>query len=234
MKFPLLLALTILNSCNCFANSNQQDTTIIIADGKLIKGNRLTGYHQSIISYSVTNEQETKTGTVDDTYQLVTIDGKKYGLRVAKIILPGREILDSGLVDAETLKPVYHRSHQTTKTMLFEFAGKTVKGTIEANQKMDTVAMNFSDVLFDSYYETLIARTIELKDGFLFKYPDFIYEEGGQVWQSGKIEKDKDGWIITYTDSKSGRKTTYWIDDKRNFKQVQYQFGDRISRQRPA
>jgi hypothetical protein len=235
--FAVIMANTSF-AINCF--SNQQDTTIIIPDGKWIKGKRLQPYHQSLISYSITNGQEVKTGSVDDDYRFIKINKKKYGLRVAKIILPGREILDSGLVDISTFKPIYHHSHQTTKTILLQFEDEQVYGTIEVAKQTDTVSMNFSYPLFDSYYETLIARTIELKDGFLFKYPDFIYEEGGLVWQSGKIEKTnsspfgKDIWIITYVDSKSGRKTNYWIDQKRNLKQIQYQFGDRISIQKPG
>jgi hypothetical protein len=223
---------------NCF--SNPQNTTIIIPDGKWIKGKRLQPCHQSLVSYSITNGQEVKTGSVDDIYQFIKINDKKYGLRVAKIILPGREILDSGLVDISTFKPIYHHSHQTAKTMLLQFEDTRVYGIIETAQQTDTVHMNFPYPIFDLYYETLIARTIELKDGFLFKYPDFIYEEGGLVWQSGKIEKassspfGKDIWIISYVDSKSGRKTSYWIDNKRNLKQVQYQFGDRISMQKPG
>src|SRR4030095_9229490 len=223
---------------NCF--SNQQDTTIIIPDGKWIKGKKLQPYQQSLVSYSITNGQEVKTGSVDDTYQFIKINDRKYGLRVAKIILPGREILDSGLADLSTFKPIYHHSHQTTKTILLQFEDTRAYGIIETPQQTDTVDMNFPCPLFDSYYETLIARTIELKDGFLFKYPDFIYEEGGMVWQSGKIEKansspfGKDIWIISYVDSNSGRKTSYWIDNKRNLKQVQYQFGDRISIQKPG
>jgi len=219
---------------------NQEDTTIIIPDGKWIKGERLQPYHQSLISYNIINGQEVKTGSVDDTYQFIKINKKKYGLRVAKIILPAREILDSGLVDISTFKPIYHHSHQTTKTMLFQFEDARAYGIVKTVQQTDTVGMNFPYPIFDSYYETLIARTIELKDGFLFKYPDFIYEEGGMVWQSGKIEKTnsspfgKDIWIISYVDSKSGRKTSYWIDNNRNLKQVQYQFGDRISIQKPG
>jgi len=126
-----------------------------------------------------------------------------------------------------------------TKTMLFSFSGDHVSGTVMSNGTTDLVNMPLSQPLFDSYFEQLIARTIDLKDGMLFKYPDFIYEEGGLVWQSGKIEKTdsspfgKDVWMITYTDSKSGRKTTYWIDKDRNFKQVQYQFGANTSIQRP-
>lgn len=219
---------------------DQEDTTIIIPDGKWIKGERLQPYHQSLISYNITNGHEVKTGSIDDTYQFIKINKKKYGLRVAKIILPGREILDSGLVDISTFKPIYHHSHQTAKTMLFQFEDARVYGIVKTAKQTDTVHMTFSHSLFDSYYETLIARTIELKDGFLFKYPDFIYEEEGLVWQSGKIEKTnaspfgKNIWIITYLDSKSGRKTTYWVDDKRNLKQVQYQFGDSISIQKPG
>jgi hypothetical protein len=241
--FASLLLLSIATTKISFANKcslNQQDTTIIIPDGKWIKGERLKAYHQSLNSYSVTNGQEVKTGTVEDDYQIVTVNKKKYGLRVAKIILPGREILDSGLVELSTFKPVYHHSHQTTKTMLIQFEGTRAIGTVKSAQQTDTVQMSFSHSLFDSYYETLIARSIELKDGFIFKYPDFIYEEGGLVWQSGKIEKTNDSsfgkniWVISYTDSKSGRKTTYWIDNKRNLKQVRYQFGDRVSIQRPA
>jgi len=222
---------------NCF--SNQQDTTIIIPDGKWVKGKRLRPYHQSLVSYSITNGHEVKTGSVDDKYQFIKINKKKYGLRVAKIILPGREILDSGLVEVSTFKPIYHRSHQTTKTMLLDFDGEKITGTIVINQQKDSVNAEYSHPLFDSYYETLIARTIELKDGFIFKYPDYIYEEGGLVWQSGKVEKNsnspfgKDIWTISYVDSRSGRKTTYWIDKKRNLIRLQYQFGDKISIQKP-
>jgi hypothetical protein len=242
LKISLFL-FAIINANASFAISyipDQKDTTIIVPDGKWVKGERLQPYHQLLISYNTTNGQEVKTGSINDTYQFIKINKKKYGLRVAKIILPGREILDSGLVELSTLKPIYHHSHQTTKTMLFQFEDVRAYGIVQTAQQTDTVQMNFSHPLFDSYYETLIARTIELKDGFLFKYPDFIYEEGGLVWQSGKIEKTnsspfgKDIWIISYVDSKSGRKTSYWIDNKRNLKQVQYQFGDRFSIQKPG
>jgi hypothetical protein len=237
---PLFFVVSANTSFATTCFSNQQDTTIIVPDGKWIKGERLQPYHQSLISYSVTNGQEVKTGSVDDSYQFIKINDKQYGLRVAKIILPGREILDSGLVDVSTFKPIYHHSHQTTKTMLLQFEEARAYGIIKAAQQTDTISMNFPCSLFDSYYETLIARTIELKDGFLFKYPDFIYEEGGLAWQSGKVEKansspfGKDIWIISYVDSKSGRKTIYWIDNERNLKQVQYQFGDRLSIQKPG
>ena len=238
----IFLLLFAISNYSCFASSNLiiwQDTVTIIPDGKFIKGERIQPYHMYLTSYSVTNDQEVKTGSIDDTYQFIKVNKKKYGLRVAKIILPGREILDSGLVDISTFKPIYHHSHQTTKTMLFQFEDGRAYGIVKTVQQTDTVGMNFPYPIFDSYYETLIARTIELKDGFLFKYPDFIYEEGGMVWQSGKIEKvnsspfGSDIWIISYVDSKSGRKTNYWIDNKRNLKQVQYQFGDRVSIQKP-
>ena len=135
--------------------------------------------------------------------------------------------------------PLYHRSHQTTKTMLLNFDGKKVIGTIETNKHKDTINVGYSYPLFDSYYETLIARTMELKDGFIFKFPDFVYEEGGLVWQSGKVEKNgnspfgKNIWTITYVDSGSGRKTTYWINKKRKLIRLQYQFGNKISIQKP-
>jgi hypothetical protein len=216
------------------------DTVLIIPNGKYVNGERIKAYHQKLNSFSVKEGKEEKTGTVDDTYSIVEMDGHKYALRVAKIVLPNREILDSGLVDIRTFRPVYHHSHQTTKTMLFKFNGDQVSGTVMSSGNTDLVNMQVSHPLFDSYFEELIARTIDLEDGMLFKYPDFIYEEGGLVWQSGKIEKTdsspsgKDGWMITYTDSKSGRKTTYWIDKDRNFKQVQYQFGANTSIQRPG
>lgn len=232
----------VISNYSCFAFSNSpiwQDTIIIIPDGKFIKGARIQPYHMYLTSYSVTDDKELKTGSVDDTYEVIKIKNKEYGLRVAKIILPGREILDSGLVDLSTLKPIYHRSHQTSKTIALNFDGNKVTGTVEMNQKIDTVNTAYSHPLFDSYFETLIARAIELKDGFLFKYPDYIYEEGGLVWQSGKVEKisnspfGKDIWAISYQDSKSGRKTTYWIDKKRKLIRLQYQFGDKTSVQKP-
>jgi hypothetical protein len=237
-----LFLFTVLNANTSIAASSfshKEDTTIIVPNGKWIKGKRVQPYHQLFVSYSITNGQEVKTGSVDDTYQFIKIKNKKYGLRIARIILPGREILDSGLVDISTLKPVYHHSHQTTKTMLLNFDGKKIKGTIATNQRIDTVNAGYSHPLFDSYYETLIARTIELKDGFVFKYPDYIYEEGGLVWQSGKVEKisdspfGKDVWSISYIDSGSGRKTTYWIDKERKLIRLQYQFGDKLSIQKP-
>ena len=217
------------------------DTVLIVPDGKYVKGDRIKPYHQKLNSFSVKNGKEEKTGSVDDNYNIVEMNGRKYGLRIAKITLPNREILDSGLVDLKTFKPIYHRSHQTTKTMHFSFdADDHVTGSVTTDKDTQAVNIACQYPLFDSYYEQLIARTIDLKDGLLFKYADFIYEEGGLVWQSGKIEKTdsspfgKNIWKINYTDSKSGRNTTYWIDNKRKFRQVQYMFGNgNISIQRP-
>lgn len=235
----LLLLIGINSSLSAAIHHYYQDTTIILPNGKWIKGEKLQPYHQSLNTFSVNNGQEVKTGSVDDTFSVITINKKKYALRIAKIVLPGREILDSGLVDLNTFKPVYHHSHQTTKTMLLQFGDQQVGGTVQTTERTDTISMHFDYPLFDSYYETLIARTIELRDGFLFKYPDFIYEEGGLVWQSGKVERStassgKEIWIISYVDSKSGRRTTYWIDNKRNLIQLQYQFGERVSVQKPV
>jgi hypothetical protein len=112
--------------------------------------------------------------------------------------------------------------------MHFHFQNNHITGSVITGSDTQTVNMQCPYPLFDSYYEQLIARTIDLKDGLLFKYADFIYEEGGLVWQSCKIEKTdsspfgKNTWKITYTDSKSGRQTTYWIDMNRKFLQVQY------------
>ena len=232
----IALSNTIPVCCYAFT---LQDTTIIFPDGKFIKGQRLSPYKMKLATYSVSNNQETKIGSVEDDYRVIKINNQKYGLRIAKIILPGREILDSGLVELSTYKPIYHRSHQTIKTMRLNFDNKKVTGSVEINQAIDTINSEYDVLFFDSYYETLIARTIELKDGFTFKYPDYIFEEGGVVWQSGKVEKTddtvfgKDVWTINYVDSKSGRKTTYWIDKKRRLLRLQYQFGDRVSIQKP-
>jgi hypothetical protein len=233
----ILLGLMVAGA-TASTNFYQKDTTIIIPDGKWVNG-ELKPYHQLINTFSINNGEEVKTGSVDDTMSIIIINNKKFALRIAKITLPGREILDSGLVELSTLKPVYHRSHQATKTMHFQFSGKLVNGTVETAEKTEAVNMSFDYPLFDSYYETVIARMIHLKDGFIFKFPDFIYEEGGLVWQSGIVTKTtsssgEETWTISYVDSKSGRKTTYWIDKNRNFLKLQYQFGDRTSIQKPA
>ena len=75
-----LFLFAIINANASFAVSyipDQEDTTIIVPDGKWVKRERLQPYHQLVISYNITNGQEVITGSVNDTYQFIKINKKE-------------------------------------------------------------------------------------------------------------------------------------------------------------
>ena len=218
--------------------SGLSDTTLILPGGGSVNGRLVKPYRARTITYRLVDGREEQIGTVEDQYSWITIDGIERGLRVARIVLPGREILDSGLVDASSLKPFYHHSHQRDRTMLLTFGERAVTGTTWTAAKTDTVAIGLPYAIFDSYFEDFIARSITLKDGLQFSFPDFILEAGGLVYQSGKVrrlatEGPAGRWTVSYTDSKTGRETTYTLDDQRRILDRVYRINGKTTMSRP-
>src|SRR5258708_2964984 len=105
-----------------------QDTAIVVPNGVIIHATIFKPYSKKFIMYKVKKGVEEKTGTLSDQYTIFTESKSKLGLRIINIKLPSFEILDSGYVHSETLLPIYHRSHQTNKTILLDFKSNTITG----------------------------------------------------------------------------------------------------------
>lgn len=191
-----------------FLFAQKRDTILLIAGHKLIQGGRLKNYKINYEFFSLKDGKEVKTGSLDDQLTVFAQNTNKYALRVCKISFGSNSILDSGLCYLNGLIPIYHRSHQTKKIISLDFNGENVSGFVLDREKpdQDTVLINHKSVfpLFDSYYEDIIAKTIKLKKGLVFKFPGYIYERGGTVWSVGEI-KGKER-----TNSGTGKKLTVW------------------------
>ncbi len=131
--------------------------------------------------------------------------------------------------------------------MRFDFTDALVSGSItykdSANQRMEPVRHTTTGPLFDSYYEDIIARRLAFKKGLAFKFSEYIYERGGQVWATGEVvglQLKQEGkgrsvkaWEIRfYEKNPTGstvRETTYLIDARdRHIISREYKMGATI------
>lgn len=239
MKLPVLILILGLS----VSLKAQSDTLTLLPDKKLAMHQKLKPYNYlKSLDYELKQGELKPTGGyIEDQLLATSVDGKDYYLRIAHIVLSnGREILDSGLFDRQSLLPVYHKSKQFNRTLHFEFTDKTVTGWITTDDKKENVSVPLASPLFDSYSEDLVIKAIPLKNNIAFRFPDFIYEAGGLVWQKGHVTKAKENtwgknvWEVTYTDSKTQRQTTYWLNAKREIIQREYQFKGRIFIRKPS
>jgi hypothetical protein len=187
LNFSICLFLLI----HSFADGQTKDTILIIPGHKLLQSNSLTDYHAKYDFISYKEGVEKIVGGIEDNFKIITNGKEKQGLRICNITFGTNTILDSGLCVLKGLKPIYHRSVQTKKRLNLIFNGESIKGTVttisETINKIDTINYKASTPLFDSYYEDIIAKTIKLKKGLLFKFPEYIYERGGIVWSDGEV-----------------------------------------------
>jgi len=215
-----------------------QDTTLIITNGKTVQGNFIQPYHKQFNLFKIKDGVEEKTGTLIDEYKVLKESGVQFGLRLVHIKLASFEILDSGCVNAKTLQPIYHRSHQTNKTIALDFKNNGVFGKVTSGANRDTINLTYDAPFFDSYFENFIAAGVPLKKDFTFKFAEFIDNKTGLVWSSGQVSdyfsnklKSKI-WVVKLYENKRGRVTTFWVDSKRQILQWEYNFNGNISRTR--
>jgi hypothetical protein len=240
--FICLLALT---SPDGF--SQEKDTVLLTPGHSLLKGHRLKTGRSSFTFLLTKDGQQQKVGGLQEDLQVVSVDHVQSYLRICQISFGANKILDSGLAAVGSLLPVYHRSFQTKKVMRFDFSPGMVAGTItnldSTGERIEPVRHPVTLALFDSYYEDIIARCLSFKKGLVFKFPEYIYERGGEVWSTGEIigpQKKQDGkgravdaWEIRFYehDGKGAivRQTTYFISAKdRNILSREYKMGSTI------
>ena len=190
MKDPITLILLL--SLAFPGVSQKKDTVLILPGSNALQSNRLHDYITSYDMVSYKDGEEKLVGSLEDHF---SINGKtKQALRVCKITFGANNILDSGLCILQGLSPIYHRSIQTKKTLDLRFSKEKVSGKIiaktDTDPKVETIDLKTPSPLFDSYYEDIIAKTVNLEKGVFFRFPEYIYERGGTVWSLGEILKN--------------------------------------------
>jgi len=200
--------------------AQKKDTILITAGSNRLQSHLLKNYTSSYDFFSVRDGIEKRVGEIAVNFQV--FPEKNQALLVCNIKFGENVILDSGLCTLKGLSPIYHRSHQTRKSMILDFAGGNVNGKVimknDTESKTENVNYQPSAPLFDSFYEDIIAKTLDPKTTGLFRFPEYIYERGGTVWSAGEVlkgEKPSETIVKFYElDSKKEitRTTTYVID----------------------
>lgn len=207
---------------------SQAGDTISLAPGdRFINSSSLKNYTAKFDFYRVQDGSETLIGNMEERFIVTNKKNWKEGLRICRIRLGSNSILDSGLTRLPGLAPIYHRSIQTQRIMSFDFAGNLVTGKVTntADKNSQPVQYTAPAVVFDSYYEDIIAKTITFKHGLLFKFPEYIYERGGLVWSLGEVRLDSaatsgktNAWHVRFSELNDRneviRTTNYRIDEK--------------------
>jgi hypothetical protein len=225
------ITLCIFLATNFISFCQNKDTIIIIPGENILMSHKIKSYKLQYDFISSKDGVEKIIGGLEDEFYVRAESHNKTGLRICNITFGTNTILDSGSCFLKGLKPIYHRSIQTKKRINLDFNGEFVNGKILFhNQQGDsTEIINYisATALFDSYYEDLIAKTIRFKKGFLFKFPEYIYERGGLVWSTGQVvgkveisnkngSKDAAWKILFFENDPNGkivRTTTYIIKE---------------------
>jgi len=225
MKHTLVIFLFVLLHSGSYSQSG--DTVFIVPGDNFLQSAQLTDYKIKYDFILFKNGTETKVGGLEDNFQIITRGKEKLGLRICHIRFGANSILDSGLCILKGLAPIYHRSIQTNKILSLNFNSESVNGYIisitDTINKKEAIQYKTSTPLFDSYYEDMIAKTIQFKKGLTFKFAEYIYERGGIVWSSGEVvnkEKKTNGdwvWKVVFyeknSEGKTQRTTTYLIKE---------------------
>lgn len=225
MKVFSLFAILLSVTLNSYAQS--PDTILITPNSRELHSRSLQNYSASYDFFRMQDGSETIIGGLEETLIILSNSNRKSVLRVCKIKFGTNSILDSGLCKLPGLAPIYHRSHQSQRNMSFDFIGNTVTGSVTTVADNSNTPVKYASTisLFDSYYEDIIAKTITLKDGLLFKFPEYIYERGGLVWSTGQVRIDSSTsgtnspvWKVSFYERNDKydivRTTNYRIDQK--------------------
>jgi hypothetical protein len=203
-----------------YSFSQKKDTVLITAGNTRLQSYLLKDYIASYDFFSIKEGVETRVGDIAINFQV--FPKKNQALLVCNIKFGSNTILDSGLCVLKGLSPIYHRSYQTRKSMMLDFAEGNVNGKVilkdDTENKTEKVNYQPSAPLFDSFYEDIIAKTLDPETSGLFKFPEYIYERGGTVWSVGEIlkgEKPSETIVKFYelnSKKEVARTTTYVID----------------------
>jgi hypothetical protein len=215
--------------------TQKKDTLLLLPGSNALQSDRLRDYSTSYNLYSYKDGEEKFVGSLEDHFNLKSRG--KQALRVCKITFGPNHILDSGLCILKGLIPIYHRSVQSKKTVDLHFSKEKVSGKVitntDADPKAETIDHTTPSPLFDSYYEDIIAKTVNLEKGVLFRFPEYIYERGGTVWSLGEVLKGvaSDEHIVKFYElspkKEVVRTTTYIVNEStREIIQREYLIGN--------
>src|SRR5262245_58280358 len=100
----------------------------------------------------------------------------------------GGMIVDTAVAELSSARAIGHRSHQPTRTMLFDFGASDATGTVtvvpvsrDSTSHVDNVRQNVGGPIFDSNIIELVVAALPLAPNFATELPFFIYERGGRV-----------------------------------------------------
>jgi len=230
MKLSIAVPMLLL-AIHSFAQ--KKDTVLITAGNNSLQSHLLKDYTASYDFFSVKDGLETRVGDIAINFQV--LPEKNQALLICNIKFGNNTILDSGLCALKGLSPIYHRSHQSRKSMILDFKDGNVNGKViqknDTENKTEKVNYQPSAPLFDSFYEDIIAKSLNPKMDGLFRFPEYIYERGGTVWSIGEVLKGKPSeTIVKFYELNSKkeivRTTTYVIDaNTREILQREYAMG---------
>jgi hypothetical protein len=138
-------------------------------------------------------------------------------------------IVDTALAELSSARAVGHRSHQPTRTMLFDFATTEATGTVtvtpasrDSTPRVEKVRQNLGGPIFDSNIIETVVAALPLSPRFSAELPFFIYERGGRVPMHIAVQDratvqfpvlgPRDAWVVSV--DVPGAPATVWVDSR--------------------
>jgi hypothetical protein len=150
----------------------------------------------------------------------------------------GGMIVDTALAELSSARAVGHRSHQPTRTMLFDFAGNAATGSVtvspasrDSTPRVERVRQDLGGPIFDSNIIEMVVAGLPLATNFTTELPFFIYERGGRVPMRVAVQEravvqfpvlgSRDAWLVSV--DVPGAPATVWVDARtRDVLRVRY------------
>lgn len=150
----------------------------------------------------------------------------------------GGIIVDTAVAELQSARAVGHRSHQPTRTMLFDFSANEAIGTVtvtpasrDSTPRVDRVRQDLGGPIFDSNIIEMIVAALPLASQFTAELPFFIYERGGRVPMRVAVQQlatvqfpllgNRDAWVVSV--DVPGAPATVWVDARtRDVLRVRY------------
>ena len=149
----------------------------------------------------------------------------------------GGTIVDTAVAELSSARAVEHRSHQPTRTMLFDFSANAATGSVtvtprDSTPRVDHVRQDLGGPIFDSNIIEMVVAGLPLGPQFTTELPFFIYERGGRVPMRVAVQERasvqfpvlgaRDAWVVSV--DVPGAPATVWVDTRtRDVLRVRYE-----------
>jgi len=150
----------------------------------------------------------------------------------------GGTIVDTAVAELSSARAVAHRSHQPTRTMLFDFDANDAAGIVsitpvsrDSMPRVDSVRQKLGGPIFDSNIIEVVVAALPLASKFTTELPFFIYERGGRVPMRVAVQERSTvqfpalgarvAWVVSV--DVPGAPATVWVDARtRDVLRVRY------------